>query len=78
LLSPERPVRVTEEGWVDLAPLVREYLWLGLPANPVCSPTCAGLCPRCGGNIDRGECSCGDKVPIDPRWAVLQTLLDGE
>ncbi|MBN1920225.1 MAG: DUF177 domain-containing protein [Anaerolineae bacterium] len=77
-LSPERPVRVTEDGWVDLSPLIREYLWLGLPASPVCSPTCAGLCPQCGENIDRGECNCGDKAPIDPRWAVLQTLLDGE
>ncbi len=77
-LSLERPVRVTEDGWADLTPLIREYLWLALPASPVCSPTCAGLCVQCGGNIDRGECTCSDKGPVDPRWAVLQTLLDGE
>lgn len=77
-LSPERPVRVTEDGWADLAPLIREHLWLALPSGPVCSPKCSGLCPECGGNIDRGECACGEKGPIDPRWAVLQTLLDGE
>lgn len=77
-LSLERPVRVSEEGWADLAPLVREHVWLSLPSNPVCSPTCAGLCIRCGGNINRGDCTCSEKGLIDPRWAVLQSLLDGE
>lgn len=77
-LSPERPVRVTEDGWADLAPLLREYLWLALPSSPLCSPTCAGLCPQCGGNLNRGECTCSGQGPVDPRWGILQTLLDGE
>lgn len=77
-LSPERPVRVSEDGWADLAPLIREHLWLALPVNAVCAPTCAGLCSRCGGNINRGECTCHVRGPIDPRWEVLQTLLDSE
>ncbi|MBN1261755.1 MAG: DUF177 domain-containing protein [Anaerolineae bacterium] len=74
-LSPERPVRVSEDGWVDLAPLIREHVWLGLPLNPVCSPDCAGLCPECGGNINRGECTCTGEELVDPRWEVLRSLL---
>ena len=73
-LTPERPVRIHEDGWVDLTPLVREYAWLGLPSSPLCSSGCKGLCPECGGNRNTGECTCTDPPPIDPRWAALQYL----
>ena len=75
-LTPERPVRVTEDGWADLSPLIREYIWLGLPVNPICSPDCKGICPECGGNITLGECTCGDSAPVDPRWEALRGLLE--
>ncbi len=75
-LTPEQPVRVTEDGWVDLAPLVREYAWLGIPFKPICSAECKGICPECGGNINLGECVCDHEVSIDPRWEVLRTLLE--
>ncbi len=74
--TPERPVNVHEDGWADLTPLIREYAWLGLPLNPLCSPDCPGLCPVCGGNIRKGECTCGDDEPIDPRWEALRPLLN--
>jgi uncharacterized protein len=75
-LTPERPVRVDEEGWADLEPLVREYAWLGLPVRPLCSPDCQGICPECGGNRNLGECTCEDVVSIDPRWEALRKLTD--
>mgnify|MGYP000375780392 CR=1 FL=1 len=75
-VTPERPVRVNEEGWADLTPLIREYIWLGLPINPICSPDCSGLCPDCGGNVAAGHCTCADAPDIDPRWQVLRSLLD--
>ncbi len=75
-LTPERPVRVAEDGWTDLAPLIGEYAWLGLPVKPICSPDCKGICPNCGGNINLGECTCGDTTPVDPRWEVLRTLVE--
>ncbi len=77
-ITPERPVRVSDDGWVDLTPLIREYLWLGMPISPVCSPDCGGLCAQCGGHIARGECVCTDEEPIDPRWEALRSLLDEE
>ncbi|MGC9395099.1 MAG: YceD family protein [Anaerolineae bacterium] len=75
-LTPERPVRVAEDGWVDLSPLVRESAWIAVPVKPICSPDCQGICPDCGGNINLGECTCEKTAPVDPRWGVLQTLLE--
>lgn len=75
-LTPERPVRVHEDGWADLSPLVREYAWLALPASAVCSPNCLGICPICGGNRNLGECECETEERIDPRWEALRQLVD--
>ncbi len=72
-LTQERPVRVNEDGRANLAPLVREYAWLGMPLNPSCSATCEKLCAVCGGNVNLGECTC--EAPIDPRWEALRSLL---
>ncbi len=74
-LTAEKPVRLTENGWADIAPLVRENILLSLPINPLCSSDCKGLCPTCGGNLNRGECTCEANVSIDPRWASLSALL---
>lgn len=75
-LTPERPVRVDEEGWANLEPLVREYAWLGLPVRPLCSPDCQGICPECGGDRNKGECTCAEIAGIDPRWEVLRQLVE--
>ncbi len=74
-LTSEHPVCVTADGWVDFAPLIREYAWLEVPYNIVCTPECLGLCSECGGNLNLDQCTCGSKVFIDPRWAALRTLL---
>ena len=42
----------------------------------LCSEDCKGLCPRCGKNLNLGPCGCR-KEP-DPRFAVLEQLLDKE
>jgi uncharacterized protein len=56
---------------LDLAPVVREQLILGLPPYPVCQEGCKGLCSVCGTNLNDRECGCERKVP-DPRWAGLE------
>lgn len=58
---------------VDLAPLAREALALELPLAPLCSETCAGLCPECGVDLNAGTCDC-DRTRVDPRWAALDDL----
>jgi uncharacterized protein len=43
---------------VDLRPAIREELALTVPAFPLCRDDCAGLCPRCGADLNMGPCSC--------------------
>jgi len=40
----------------------------------LCGDDCAGLCERCGADLNEGPCSC--KTQIDPRLAVLGQLLE--
>ncbi|HUY18373.1 MAG TPA: DUF177 domain-containing protein [Candidatus Binataceae bacterium] len=58
---------------VDLSPLICEELLLALPTRPLCHEECRGLCPRCGTNLNQGECRCPEPAS-DPRLAVLRTL----
>jgi len=61
-----------DDDELDLGPLVRDAIVLELPMAPLCRPDCAGLCPRCGANLNEGDCGC--VAPIDPRWANLDVL----
>jgi uncharacterized protein len=63
-----------DDGQINLAPLVREYMLLEVPINPICKPDCKGLCPVCGGNLNETQCDHSPE-PADPRLAVLSTLL---
>jgi uncharacterized protein len=58
---------------IDLEPVVREAVVLGLPLAPVCRADCLGLCPICGADRNAGPCACL-KVEPDPRWAGLDVL----
>ena len=61
---------------LDLEPLARDAVLLDLPLAPLCREDCAGLCPRCGANLNTETCDC---APVgDPRWAALDALRDGD
>ena len=60
------------EAAIDLEPMVRDALVLSMPFAPLCKDDCLGLCSRCGGDRNLGECACGPEV--DPRWAALGSL----
>ena len=55
--------------------IVTEFL-LETDQRLLCREDCAGLCDKCGANLNDGQCSC--KTEIDPRLAVLGQLLDIE
>jgi len=68
-----------ERGKADLREIAREQILLNQPQKPVCGPDCAGLCPTCGVNRNRIECSCRS-IEGDPRLAPLRALkkkMDG-
>ena len=43
---------------IDLVEFVREELALAVPGYPLCRASCAGLCPRCGADLNTGPCGC--------------------
>ncbi len=45
-------------GRVDLGGLMAEFFWLAWPFRSLCRPDCAGLCPRCGADLNHGSCGC--------------------
>jgi uncharacterized protein len=59
---------------IDLAPILREQLLLGLPPiEPLCKDDCKGLCTTCGEDLNVKDCGHSQK-PIDPRWTGLKDL----
>ena len=63
---------VNAEGDLDLAGWAREALALELPDKIICRPDCAGLCPRCGENLNTSPHE-HDPEP-DGRWAKLSEI----
>jgi DUF177 domain-containing protein len=63
------------EGFLEPDQMVRDVVGVELPFAPVCRPDCRGLCSRCGGDLNLGECTCTEP-DIDPRWDGLGALLD--
>ena len=47
----ESGLLVPEDGNIDLAPLVNEYMQLEIPIKPLCRPDCKGLCVECGADL---------------------------
>ncbi|MGI8846186.1 MAG: YceD family protein [Thermoleophilaceae bacterium] len=51
----------------------RDALVLALPSQILCREDCAGLCPRCGENLNQHPEHQHEPEP-DPRWARLSEL----
>jgi uncharacterized protein len=62
---------------LDVEPVVRDSVVLGLPWTPLCQADCAGLCPTCGQRLDDLPAGHAHET-IDPRWAALERLKNQE
>jgi DUF177 domain-containing protein len=58
---------------LDLRAWTRDALALARPAQLLCRPDCAGLCPVCGENLNEAPEHAHEREP-DPRWAKLREL----
>ncbi|MEA4907383.1 MAG: DUF177 domain-containing protein [Chloroflexi bacterium] len=52
----ESGLMLPDDGNIDLAPLLREYLLLEVPIQPLCTPDCKGLCVVCGADLNATTC----------------------
>ena len=59
---------------VELDDILETLFILDMDMKFLCREDCRGLCSRCGKNLNLGACSC--RKQIDPRFAVLEQLLD--
>jgi uncharacterized protein len=59
-----------EADLINLEPLVRDTVVLGLPITPLCRSDCEGLWATCGQRLELLEPDHAHDV-IDPRWAAL-------
>lgn len=69
---------IVKNGLLDIDREIVEDLLLEFPTRFLCKEECAGLCPRCGKNLNFGPCDCPKKKEIDPRLAILQKLLEND
>lgn len=60
---------------LDLKELLREQLLLNIQMKPLCSEECKGLCPRCGTDLNMGQCDC-EEEEVDPRLEVLRNFFE--
>jgi uncharacterized protein len=71
--DPDGESALVEGDLIDLEPVLRDAVMLGLPLNPVCRDDCAGLCAGCGEPLADLPADHGHD-DIDPRWAALAAL----
>ena len=65
---------VIKDDGIDLDEVVSTCFVLDMETKFLCREDCKGICPGCGVNLNQGTCKC--KKQIDPRFAVLEQLLD--
>ena len=75
--SDQDEVHRIEDDYIDLEPVLRDAVVLGLPFAPLCRPDCGGLCPECGQKLD--DLPAGHThEKIDPRWSGLAKFADAD
>jgi uncharacterized protein len=63
-----------DAGTLDLRAWASDALALVLPAQILCRPGCAGLCPECGINLNETGPEHQHERGMDPRWSKLSEL----
>ncbi len=64
-------------GVVDLVELATNDIITDLPDKFLCKEDCKGLCPKCGCNLNDGNCNC-DLRETDPRLAALDKFFEND
>jgi len=73
--TTEDEVHRVDGDYIDIEPVVRDAVVLGLPWTPLCRPECGGLCSECGQKIDELPPDHSHET-VDPRWAALAAFAE--
>ena len=58
---------------INLEQGIQEQIVMAFPLQPLCNDNCKGLCPRCGSDLNRGDCGCKRESATN-KFAVLKNL----
>jgi uncharacterized protein len=58
---------------INLQQGIQEQVVMAFPLQPLCDKNCKGLCPKCGSNLNRGDCGC-KREPVSNKFAALKNL----
>ena len=60
---------------IELDDIVTDHFLMNISGRYLCTEECKGLCPKCGHDLNEGDCGC-DREYIDPRWQALADILN--
>ena len=76
--DPEDPDLYTFEAHaLALEDAAKDALLLALPLQFLCKPDCRGLCPVCGGNLNRNTCTCQEGNVVTGPFSALKDYVLG-
>lgn len=67
-------VNFIEGDEFDTADLLLGQIALELPMQPLCNTECKGLCPKCGADLNLGDCGCGGGAGKESKFSKLKDL----
>ena len=70
--NPE--IYVLDGYGIDAEEVMATGFILDMETKFLCREDCMGICPKCGKDLNEGPCDC--RKEVDPRFAVLEQLLD--
>ena len=62
------------DGILDLDDFIVEFLGVHVPYRYLCSEDCKGLCRKCGGDLNDGDCACPKKEK-NPAFNILDDFF---
>ncbi|MBI5587574.1 MAG: DUF177 domain-containing protein [Deltaproteobacteria bacterium] len=65
-------VNYLPDAELDTTEMILAQISLEMPMQPLCDAGCKGLCPKCGADLNQGDCGCSSEEKIDPRFAKLK------
>jgi uncharacterized protein len=58
---------------INLQQGIQEQVVMAFPLQPLCDKNCKGLCPKCGSDLNRGDCGC-KREPVSNKFTALKNL----
>ena len=58
---------------INLQQGIQEQVVMAFPLQPLCDQNCKGLCPKCGSDLNQGDCGCKRELTSN-KFAALKNL----